>query len=309
LRNVAREKQASFDVIVRRYAIERLLYRISQSSERNRFVLKGAMLYTAWVADPFRPTQDLDLLGFGDAAPTAMATTFAAICQHAVPEDGITFNVASIRADAIRGNQEYGGVNVRMEGRLGNIRIPIHIDIGFGDAVTPAIVDLIFPALLDAPAPQLRAYPRETVVAEKFEAMVALGQANTRMKDYYDLAALSRYFDFQGTVVRDAIAATFNREVQAPWAGACRTRDLCGRRPTDSFVRAWWPRVGACVAGAGHPQSSWLSISGMGVSPLPVRTGRGRAMFHVKQLQLLLFRPGARSARFRPEFRAARPRP
>jgi hypothetical protein len=128
-----------------------------------------------------------------------------------VPDDGITFDVATIIADSIRGNQEYGGVNVRVTSRLGNIRIPLHIDIGFGDAVTPAIVDLTFPALLDAPAPQLRAYPKETVIAEKFEAMVAHGQANSRMKDYYDVVALSRLFDFGGTTVRDAIAATFKR--------------------------------------------------------------------------------------------------
>jgi predicted nucleotidyltransferase component of viral defense system len=211
LRNIAREKQASFEVILRRYAIERLLYRITQSPERNRFVLKGAMLYTAWVADPFRPTQDLDLLGLGDDAAPAMAEAFRAICQQKVPDDGVTFDTASIRADAIRGNQEYGGVRVRMTAHLGNVRIPEHIDIGFGDAVTPGIVELTFPALLDAPAPQLRAYPKETVIAEKFEAIVALGQANSRMKDYYDLVALSRLFDFDGAVVRNAIAATFER--------------------------------------------------------------------------------------------------
>lgn len=211
LRNIAREKRASFELILRRYAIERLLYRITQSSERHRFVLKGAMLYTAWVADPFRPTQDLDLLGFGDDAAPAMASAFAAICQQDVADDGITFDVASINADTIRGNQEYGGVRVRMTARLGNIRIPVHIDIGFGDAVTPGIVELTFPSLLDVPAPQLRAYPKETVIAEKYQAMVALGQANSRMKDYYDLVALSRLFDFDGAAVRSAIAATFER--------------------------------------------------------------------------------------------------
>jgi nucleotidyltransferase AbiEii toxin of type IV toxin-antitoxin system len=211
LRNIAREKQTSLELIFRRYAIERLLYRITQSPERNRFVLKGAMLFTAWVTDPFRPTQDLDLLGFGDDAAPAMAAAFTAVCQQDVPDDGLVFDAAAIRAEAIRGNQEYGGVRVRMTARLGKTRIPVQIDIGFGDAVTPGIVDLTFPSLLDAPAPQLRAYPKETVVAEKFEAIVALGQVNSRMKDFYDLVALSRLFDFDGTIVRAAIAATFER--------------------------------------------------------------------------------------------------
>jgi hypothetical protein len=211
LRNIAREKNSSFQMILHRYAIERLLYRITQSTERNRFILKGAMLYTAWVPDPFRPTKDLDLLGFGDDAPPAMAGAFATICQQPVPDDGITFDVAGIRAEPIRGNQEYGGVKVHVTAHLGNIRIPLQIDIGFGDAVTPAIVDLTFPALLDAPAPQVRAYPKETVIAEKFEAIVAHGQANSRMKDYYDIVAIGRLFEFVGTTVRDAIAATFER--------------------------------------------------------------------------------------------------
>jgi hypothetical protein len=230
LRNVARRKQASFEAILRRYAIERLLYRIAQSPERNRFVLKGAMLYMAWVADPFRPTQDLDLLAFGDDAAPTMATAFGTICRQKVPDDGLTFDETSIRADVIRGNQEYGGVRVRMTARLSNVRIPVQIDIGFGDAITPGIVEVTFPALLDAPAPQLHAYPKETVIAEKFQAIVDLGQANSRMKDYYDIVALSRLFNFDGDGVRRAIAATFER----------RRTALPAKRPpglTKAFAR------------------------------------------------------------------------
>jgi hypothetical protein len=211
LRNIARERGTSLQLIFRRYAIERLLYRLAQSRECNRFVLKGAMLFTAWVTDPFRPTQDLDLLGFGDDAAPAMATAFSAICQQAVPDDGLVFDAATIRAEAIREHDEYGGVRVRITARLGNAQIPVRIDIGFGDAITPGAVDLTFPPLLDAPAPQLRAYPKETVIAEKFEAIVDLGQANSRMKDYYDLVAISRLFEFDGAVLRAAIAATFER--------------------------------------------------------------------------------------------------
>jgi predicted nucleotidyltransferase component of viral defense system len=230
LRNVAREKHTTVDLILRRYAVERLLYRLSQSRERNRFVLKGAMLFTAWVDDPFRPTRDVDFLAFGDNATPAMAAAFGAICQQNVPDDGLIFDVASIRAEPIREQQEYQGVRIRITAQLGRTRIPVQVDIGFGDVITPGAVDLTFPALLNAPAPQLRAYPKETVIAEKFEAIVDLGQANTRMKDYYDIIALSRLFEFDGDVLRTAIGATFERRETA----------LPARRPsglTKAFAR------------------------------------------------------------------------
>ncbi len=211
LRNIADARQTDVALILRRYAIERLLYRLSVSAERDRFVLKGAMLFTAWMPDPFRPTQDLDLLGFGDDDVAAMAKAVARICKQVVPDDGVIFDTASIKAAAIRTTQDYGGVRVKMTALLGNIRIPVQIDIGFGDAVTPDITELEFPPLLDAPAPNIRAYPKETVFAEKLQAIVALGIINTRMKDYYDLLALARLFEFDGEVVRQAVIATFDR--------------------------------------------------------------------------------------------------
>jgi len=211
LRNIADARQTDVALILRRYAIERLLYRLSVSAERDRFVLKGAMLFTAWMPDPFRPTQDLDLLGFGDDDVAAVAKSVVRICKHAVPDDGLIFDVASIKAAAIRTTQDYGGVRVKMIALLGKTRIPVQIDIGFGDAVTPEITELEFPPLLDAPAPKIRAYPKETVFAEKLQAIVALGLINTRMKDYYDLLALARLFDFDGEVLRQAVIATFER--------------------------------------------------------------------------------------------------
>ena len=211
LRNIATTKRIDLAFVHRRYAIERLLYRLSASDEREHFVLKGAMLFTAWLPDPFRPTQDLDLLGFGDAAVTAVAERIAAICRVSVPDDGLVFDVGSLKAEPIRGNQEYGGVRVKLTASLARTKIPVQIDVGFGDAVTPGIVELEFPALLDAPAPRVRAYPKETVVAEKLHAIVLLGTVNTRIKDYYDLLALARLFEFDGVVVRDAIIATFER--------------------------------------------------------------------------------------------------
>ena len=211
LRNLAAVRKTDMAFVFRRYAIERLLYRLSVSDHKDKFVLKGAMLFTAWMPDPFRPTQDLDLLGFGDAAVTSVAKTITAVCKTDVPDDGLIFDTKALKAEAIRTTQDYGGVRVKLTALLGKTRIPVQIDIGFGDAVTPAITDLEFPPLLDAPAPRIRAYPKETVLAEKLQAIVALGVINTRMKDYYDLVALARLFEFDGEIVRTAITATFAR--------------------------------------------------------------------------------------------------
>ncbi len=169
------------------------------------------MLFAAWLDDPFRPTQDLDLLGFGEPAVTAIKTVFTAICQAQVEDDGLVLDTDGLSVEPIREDQQYGGVRVKTTALLGRTRIPVQVDIGFGDAVTPAPQELEFPSLLSAEGPRLRAYPRETVVAEKLQAIVALGQANSRMKDFYDLLALSRLFEFEGGSLAQAIRATFER--------------------------------------------------------------------------------------------------
>jgi len=215
LRNTARAKNTDYQLILRRYAIERLLYRLSISSHRDQFVLKGAMLFTAWLEDPFRPTQDLDLLGRGDPATSSIEAAFRAICQTAADDDGLVFNVDGLSAEPIREDQQYGGVRVKMTTFLGKTRIPVQVDIGFGDAITPAAQELEFPPLLSPEGPRLKAYPKETVVAEKLQAIVALGRANSRMKDFYDLLALSRLFDFDGQTLVSAIRATFERRQTA----------------------------------------------------------------------------------------------
>jgi predicted nucleotidyltransferase component of viral defense system len=194
LRNIARERHSNLELIPRRYALERLLLRLSLSRHRDRFVLKGAMLFTVWLADPFRATQDLDLLGSGDAATQSIAATFREICCHDVPDDGLRFDADGLIAEPIREHQQYGGVRVRTRAFLGGTRIPIQVDIGFGDTITPAVQEIAFPSLLHGETPRLKAYPRETVIAEKFQAIVALGTANSRMKDFYDLLALARLF-------------------------------------------------------------------------------------------------------------------
>jgi predicted nucleotidyltransferase component of viral defense system len=211
LRNVAREKNTDYQLILRRYAIERLLHRLSISAYRDQFVLKGAMLFTAWLEDPFRPTQDLDLLGSGDPATSSIETAFRAICQTHAEDDGLVFDADGLHAEPIREDQQYGGVRVKTKALLGKTRIPVQVDIGFGDAITPAAQELEFPSLLSPNGPRLKAYPKETVVAEKLQAIVSLGRANSRMKDFYDLLALSRLFEFDGRTLASAIRATFER--------------------------------------------------------------------------------------------------
>ena len=215
LRNVARQKNTDFQLILRRYAVERLLYRLSVSPHRDQFILKGAMLFTAWFEDPFRPTQDLDLLGHGDPTAPAMATAFRTICQMQADDDGLTFDAAGLTAEPIRENRQYGGVRVKTTAFLGRTQIPVQVDIGFGDAVTPVAQELEFPPLLTSEGPRLQAYPKETVVAEKLQAIVALGRANSRMKDFYDLHTLSQLFEFDGQTLTKAITATFERRGMA----------------------------------------------------------------------------------------------
>lgn len=214
LLNLARERGQAMDLLLTRYALERLLHRLSVSPHRDRFVLKGAMLLTIWIEERQRATRDVDLLGFGDAAPEAMLVTFREICAIVV-DDGLVFDGDGMRVDAIREELEYGGVRLRTTATLAGARIPIVVDIGFGDAVEPGIEEIELPVLLDMPAPQLRAYPREAVIAEKFHAMVALGRANSRMKDFYDVWVLLNTYQFDPDRLARALAATFERRKTA----------------------------------------------------------------------------------------------
>jgi predicted nucleotidyltransferase component of viral defense system len=207
---LSREKGQALDFLLTRYALERLLYRLSVSPYRDRFVLKGAMLITTWFDDPHRATRDVDLLGYGDPSPEPMLATFREIGNIAA-DDGITFDTEALRVDLIREELEYGGLRLRTTATLAGARIGVVIDIGFGDAVEPGLEEIDLPVLLDLPTPQLRAYARETVVAEKFQAMVAFGRANSRMKDFYDVWVLAKSYDFNNDRLARAIAATFDR--------------------------------------------------------------------------------------------------
>lgn len=215
--NLAKERQEDFQLMLTRYALERTMYRLSRSPHRGQFVLKGAMLFSLWGDEPHRATRDLDLLGRGASNLSRLEQVFREIITTAVEDDGLDFRPESAHGERIREDQEYAGVRIHCEARLAAARIPIQVDIGFGDAVTPAPEEVEYPTLLDSPKPRLLAYRREAVVAEKFHAMVALGIANSRMKDFYDLWVLSRKFNFDGKVLGEAIRATFaQRETPLP---------------------------------------------------------------------------------------------
>jgi predicted nucleotidyltransferase component of viral defense system len=211
LLNRAHERGEDFQLVLIRYTVERLLYRLSLSSYKKQFVLKGAMLFPLWDSDSYRATRDLDLLGYGDSAVSTVEEIFKEICRTPVEKDGIDFLENSIKGEEIRGEHEYTGVRLTFSARLAGARIPIQVDVGFGDAVIPSPEITDYPALLDFPAPRLYTYPREVVVAEKFQSMVVLGIGNSRMKDFYDLWILASGFPFAGPNLSRAIEATFKR--------------------------------------------------------------------------------------------------
>ncbi len=228
----SRDERTDFQILLTRYALERLLYRLSRSEHCNRFILKGAMLFVTWVEAPFRPTRDLDLLSYGDNTPEAIGDTFRAILTQPVDDDGVAFDVDGLEVAPIREDLEYGGVRVRTQATIAGARIPIQIDVGFGDAITPGPIEIDYPALLDAPAPRVRAYPIETVVAEKFHALAVRGITNSRLKDYYDLWLIAETFELERTPLAEAVHQTFAR----------RETELPQEKPTglsEAYIETW----------------------------------------------------------------------
>ena len=238
LLNRAREHGEDFNYLLTRYANERMLYRLAESVYRDQFVLKGEVLFELWSDAAHRATRDVDLLGLGEPTVERVRAVFQDLCTMEVEPDGLRFLDASVQAERIRDRQQHGGVRIRLTADLDRARIPLQIDVGFGDAVTPGAVEAVFPALLDFPAPRLRTYPRETVVAEKFEAMVRLGIANTRMKDFHDLWVMAATFAFNGEPLAAALSATFRGRgtplpIDAPVA-------LSSEFATDATKQAQW---------------------------------------------------------------------
>jgi hypothetical protein len=231
LLNRARDEGEDVQRLLVRYALERMPYRITASDRDDRFVLKGAFTFLLWQGALHRLTRDLDLMGYGSPEPRVVEDVFRAICMTDAPDDGLHFDPSSVTAAPIRDQAEYDGLRVKLVAHLGSARIPLQVDIGFGDAITPDPEFAEFPALLEFPAPRVRMYPRETVIAEKLHGTVRFGMANTRMKDYYDLWFLSEHFSFEGAALQRAIRATFRRRGTA----------LPDRQPialTDEFARS-----------------------------------------------------------------------
>lgn len=209
LLNQSRAQGRPFQEVLQYFAMERFLYRLAKSPFADRFVLKGALLLTAWRAPLSRPTMDIDLAGRINNQLDHIADLVGAVCEVVGEPDGVEFNRASIEAKRIKEDADYEGVRVRFHATLARARIPMQIDIGFGDVIVPGPTEVEYPTMLDFPAPVLQAYPRETVIAEKLEALTKLELLNSRMKDYYDLALLSRMYSFEGENLIAAIVATF----------------------------------------------------------------------------------------------------
>ena len=218
LLNLSRENGEVFDFVLSRFGVERFLYRLGVSGEADRFVLKGATLFHVWNRKMHRPTRDLDLLGLGTGDVDSVRKSVLAIMRIKAPEDGLWFDEASLVVHPIRNDMAHGGVRAKFRAKLGNVRIPVQVDVGFGDAMVPGPEAREFPPLLvGLPTALLQTYPVCTVIAEKFEALVRLDAQNTRMKDFFDLEFLLRDGELDRDILREAIHATFaRRESELP---------------------------------------------------------------------------------------------
>lgn len=229
LLNNAHANNRPFNEILQYYVIERFLYRISQSSYSDQFILKGALMFLAWGISIYRPTRDIDFLGFTSNDLDTVTRIIQEVCVQEVEPDGLTFDRSTVQSERINEGANYEGVRVNLTGYLGKAKIPLQVDIGFADVVSPAPISLKYPTILHMPAPQLRGYPPESVIAEKLQAMVFLGSVNSRMKDFYDLWVLAEQFEFDGRTLQQAIVNTFQR----------RDTALPGETPTglsDAFA-------------------------------------------------------------------------
>lgn len=237
LLNLARTNGRPFNEVLQFYGIERFLYRLAQSQYRDRLVLKGALMLLVWKMPVTRPTRDIDLLGRISNDLESVRAMVAEICRQAVEEDGLMFDPSTVITERIAEDADYEGVRARFQGHLGKARIAMQIDLGFSDVITPAPVAISYPAMLGHASAELMAYSRETVVAEKLEAMVSLGQLNSRMKDFFDLWLLARTQDFEGRVVVEAISRTFaRRQTQVVVEPVCFSDEFA----TDPAKVAQW---------------------------------------------------------------------
>lgn len=278
LLNVAKAQGADFNQVLVRFALERILYRLSLSAHADHFLLKGALLFTLWYDMPHRTTRDADLLGFGPSDLESIALTFRDIASVEV-DDGIIFDPASVAVEEIRKDAGYAGARVLITGEIAKARCKTQIDIGFGDAVTPGPVHSVFPVLIaDLPAPRLRTYPVYTVIAEKLHAIALLGMTNSRLKDYLDLWVLLDREALSANTLARAIAATFvRREMPVP---AVLPIGLTDEFATDSSRQAMW--------------HAFLKKNEITITPLSDVVTKLRAILEPALVQAATFSDGSR---------------
>jgi len=256
LLNRAHETGDDYQTLLTNFCFERFLYRLSRSSVRNRFVLKGAMLLRTWSDQPYRTTRDLDFLRLGDSSFEAVRSDIQTICSSDVEADAIVFEPASIRVDAIRAEDEYAGTRVLLQARCGRARVTLQIDLGFGDAVWPPPRACTYPVLLDFPAPEILAYPPEAVIAEKLEAVVVFGDRNSRIKDHFDLHYLAGHFEFDRATLVQAVGNTFaRRRTPAPQESPIGLTLAYWQNPSrEPQIRAFAKRARLTVAAQPGPE-------------------------------------------------------
>ena len=278
LLNITRGTGDDPNLLWTRYAAERLLYRLSFSEYAGDFILKGAMLFLVWTGKSYRPTVDMDLLGRGEGSSERLAKVFRNICNNDVVPDGLVFDANTVSVSPIREEREYQGHRVTLTGFLGKARIPVQVDVGFGDVVTPRAKKIRYPTILDFPAPSIRAYPRETVVAEKFQAMVILGIANSRMKDFFDLYVLARDFTFDGKTLVRAIRATFKRRnTDIPIEPPLALTDEFGHDDVKSVQWNAFVRKGGLEEGVPALPEVLSCLRDFLLLPMDAASGRGSA--------------------------------
>ena len=210
LQNKAKETGRPFSEVLQYYAMERFLYRFSRSEYADKFILKGALMFTVWRIPERRTTLDIDFLAQFKNQVRTIERAIKDVCEISVTPDGLVFSSAAVKGKRIKENADYEGVRVKFLGLLGRARIPMQIDVAFGDVIYPKPNIIDYPVILDLPKPHLKGYPTESIISEKFEAIVKLGALNSRMKDFYDLLLMSRQFEFDGTKLNEALKRTFS---------------------------------------------------------------------------------------------------
>lgn len=275
----AKQTGADYQTVLTGYCLERFLFRLGVSGCRDRIVLKGAMLLRLWSDQPYRATRDLDLLRRGDGSFEVIRDDLRAIVATAVPPDAVEFDGERIDIEAIRPEDEYAGTRATLPARCGRARLALQIDMGLGDAVWPAPRACTYPTLLDLPAPEVLAYPREAVVAEKLEALVVLGDRNSRIKDYFDLHHLASHFEFDRITLTEAVRQTFaRRSTPVPADEPIGLTPVYWDNPSrPAQIRAFARRAG--LETPAKPQDEFMRLLHAFLAPLleDLRTGRVRA--------------------------------